>query len=227
MSGGVPTRVQGYARRIPMEHEPSIPQTRRAYRAPLPPKFERQPTRFSWQPIACLLFVIALAVCFLLWIHRVTRVGGVGVGLFLIPALMLFKVGEFTALIAVMLYAIVPPIRYVEHGVRNVAPDVVEAVRQMGSTPSQLLWQVKLPLALPVVMLGLNQTIMAALSMLAIAAMVGTRDLGQQVYVGLGKADAGMGLIAGLAIAFIAITSDRITQAWLGQQPGASTSSRH
>jgi len=147
---------------------------------------------------------------------------------FLIPALMLFKVGEFTALIAVMLYAIVPPIRYVEHGIRNVAPDVVEAVRQMGSTPSQLLWQVKLPLALPVVMLGLNQTIMAALSMLAIAAMVGTRDLGQQVYVALGKADAGMGLIAGLAIAFIAITSDRITQAWLSKQPGAaSTSTRH
>jgi glycine betaine/proline transport system permease protein len=146
---------------------------------------------------------------------------------FLIPALMLFKVGEFTALIAVMLYAIVPPIRYVEHGIRNVAPDVVEAVRQMGSTPGQRLWQVKLPLALPVVMLGLNQTIMAALSMLAIAAMVGTRDLGQQVYVALGKADAGMGLIAGLAIAFIAITSDRITQAWLSKQPGASTFARN
>src|SRR5207244_2642143 len=111
---------------------------------------------------------------------------------FLIPALMFFKVGEFTALIAIMLYAIVPPIRYVEHGLRNVRPDVVEAARQMGTTPTQLLWQVKLPLALPVVMLGLNQTIMAALSMLVIAAMAGTRDLGQLVYVALGKADAGL-----------------------------------
>lgn len=132
---------------------------------------------------------------------------------FLIPALMFFKVGEFTALIAIMLYAIVPPIRYVEHGLRTVRPDVVEAARQMGSTPAQLLWQVKLPLALPVVMLGLNQTIMAALSMLVIAAMVGTRELGQLVYVALGKADAGLGLISGLSIALVAMISDRIIQA--------------
>jgi len=132
---------------------------------------------------------------------------------FLIPALMFFKVGEFTALIAIMLYAIVPPIRYVEHGLRHVRADIVEAVEQMGATPTQTLLQAKLPLALPVVMLGLNQTIMAALSMLAIAALVGTRDLGQQVYVALGKADAGMGLIAGLSIAFLAILADRLIQA--------------
>ena len=68
--------------------------------------------------------------------------------------------------------AIVPPIRYVEHGLRHVRGDVVEAVEQMGATPAQTLFQAKLPLALPVVMLGLNQTIMAALSMLAIAALV-------------------------------------------------------
>jgi glycine betaine/proline transport system permease protein len=135
---------------------------------------------------------------------------------FLIPALMFFKVGEFTALIAIMLYAIVPPIRYVEHGLRNVRPDVVEAARQMGATPGQLLWMVKLPLALPVVMLGLNQTIMAALSMLVIAAMVGTRDLGQMVYVALGKADAGLGLVSGLSIALVAMIADRIIQARFG-----------
>ncbi len=137
---------------------------------------------------------------------------------FLIPALMFFQVGEFTALIAIMLYAIVPPIRYVEHGIRNVRPDVVEAARQMGCTPRQLLWQVKLPMALPVVMLGLNQTIMAALSMLAIAAMVGTRELGQQVYIALGKADAGLGLIAGLSIALVAMISDRIIRGWCSRR---------
>ena len=142
---------------------------------------------------------------------------------FLIPALMFFKVGEFTALIAIMLYAIVPPIRYVEHGLRHVRADVVEAVEQMGATPAQTLFQAKLPLALPVVMLGLNQTIMAALSMLAIAALVGTRDLGQAVYVALGKADAGMGLIAGLSIAFLAILADRLVQAWVAGR----TSIRH
>jgi glycine betaine/proline transport system permease protein len=139
---------------------------------------------------------------------------------FLIPALMFFKVGEFTALIAIMLYAIVPPIRYVEHGLRHVRTDVVEAVEQMGATPAQTLFQAKLPLALPVIMLGLNQTIMAALSMLAIAALVGTRDLGQQVYVALGKADASMGLIAGLSIAFLAILADRLVQSWVGAQTG-------
>jgi glycine betaine/proline transport system permease protein len=133
---------------------------------------------------------------------------------------MLFKVGEFTALIAIMHYAIVPPIRYVEHGLRHVRTDVVEAVQQMGATPSQTLLQAKLPLALPVVMLGLNQTIMATLSMLAIAALVGTRDLGQQVYVALGKADAGMGLVAGLSIAFLAILADRLVQSWVRRQTG-------
>ncbi|TPI20556.1 ABC transporter permease subunit [Mesorhizobium sp. B4-1-1] len=141
---------------------------------------------------------------------------------FLIPALMFFKVGEFTALIAIMLYAIVPPIRYVEHGLRHVRADVVEAVEQMGATPMQTLLQAKLPLALPVVMLGLNQTIMAALSMLAIAALVGTRDLGQAVYVALGKADAGMGLIAGLSIAFLAILADRLIQAAVARSAAAS-----
>ncbi len=129
---------------------------------------------------------------------------------FLIPALMLFKVGEFTALIAIVLYAVVPPIRYVEHGLRNVRADLVEAGVQMGATPWQLLWQVKLPLARSSVLLGLNQTIMAALSMLVIAALVGTRELGQQVYVALSKADAGAGLIAGGTITCIALVSDRL-----------------
>jgi glycine betaine/proline transport system permease protein len=137
---------------------------------------------------------------------------------FLIPALMFFKVGEFTALIAIMLYAIVPPIRYVEHGIRNVRPDVVEAARQMGCTPRQLLWQVKMPMALPVMMLGLNQTIMATLSMLAIAALVGTRELGQQVYIALGKANAGDGFVAGLSIALVAMISDRIIRGWCSRR---------
>ena len=141
---------------------------------------------------------------------------------FLIPALMFFKVGEFTALIAIVLYAVVPPIRYVEHGLRHVDKGVLEAVTQIGTTPAQRLWQVRLPLAMPVIMLGVNQTIMAALSMLAIAALVGTRDLGQQVYVALGKADAGLGLVAGLSIAFLAITSDRLIHAWVGTGRGAT-----
>jgi len=133
---------------------------------------------------------------------------------FLIPALMFFKVGELTALIAIMLYVIVPPIRYVEHGIRHVRTDCIEAGQQCGCTPLQLLFQVKLPLAMPVVMLGLNQTIMAALSMVVIAAMVGTKDLGQQVYIALGKANAGLGLTSGLSIALAAMMADRIIRGW-------------
>ena len=133
---------------------------------------------------------------------------------FLIPALMLFKVGEFTALIAIVLYAIVPPIRYVEQGLRTVPVDVVEAARQMGATTGQLLWQVKMSMARPAILLGLNQTIMAALSMLVIAALVGTRDLGQQVFVALGKADPGLGIVAGLSIAAVALITDRMLRGY-------------
>ena len=133
---------------------------------------------------------------------------------FLIPALMLFKVGEFTALIAIVLYAIVLPIRYVEQGLRAVPTDVVEAARQMGTTPAQLLWQVKMPMARSAILLGLNQTIMAALSMLVIAALVGTRDLGQQVFVALGKADPGLGIVSGLAIASVALVVDRMLRGY-------------
>lgn len=132
----------------------------------------------------------------------------------LIPVLMFFAVGEFSALLAVIVYAIVPPIRYVEHGIRNVPGHVVEAATQVGCTPRQILFEVKLPLALPVIMLGLNQTIMYGLAMLVIAALVGTKGLGQAVYVALGKADTGMGLVAGLSIALVAMTADRIIQAW-------------
>lgn len=146
---------------------------------------------------------------------------------FLIPALMLFKVGDFTALIAVMLYAIVPPIRYVEHGLRTVPAHIVEAARQMGASRRQLLWRVKVPLAMPVVMLGINQTIMAALSMLTIAALVGTRDLGQQVYVALSNADSGMGLAAGFSIAIVATMSDRIIQAAASKSPAARSLPSH
>ena len=99
----------------------------------------------------------------------------------LIPFVMIFKIGEFTALLAIMAYAIVPAIRYAEHGLRNVPAAVVEAATCFGCTRRQLLWRVKLPIAMPVMMLGLNQTIMFGIAMLVIAALVGTNGLGQQV----------------------------------------------
>ena len=130
----------------------------------------------------------------------------------LIPFVMIFKIGEFTALLAIMAYAIVPAIRYAEHGLRNVSAGVVEAATCCGCTRRQLLWRVKLPLAMPVMMLGLNQTIMFGIAMLVIAALVGTNGLGQQVYIGLSDGDFGVGIVAGLGMAFIAMIADRMTQ---------------
>lgn len=132
----------------------------------------------------------------------------------LIPVLMFFQVGDFTAFLAIIAYAIVPAIRYTEHGLRNVNYEVVEAARSMGCTRRQILWQVKLPLAIPEIMLGLNQTIMFGLAMLVIAALVGTKGLGQAVYIALSSADTGKGLVAGFSMAIIAMIADRIIQAW-------------
>jgi glycine betaine/proline transport system permease protein len=133
---------------------------------------------------------------------------------FLIPGIMVFLVGEFTALIAIVMYAVVPAIRYTELGIRNVPVTAVEAARAHGATPWQLLWQVQLPIALPEIMLALNQTIMMALAMVVVAALVGARGLGQAVMTGLTAGNPGLGVAAGLAIAFIAIITDRIIQSW-------------
>lgn len=132
---------------------------------------------------------------------------------YLMPAVMLFRVGDFTAMIAVVAYALAPAIRYTVLGLRGVDPRLIEAGQAMGCTPWQILTRIRLKLALPEIMLGLNQTVMFALSMLVITALVGTRDLGQEVYIALTKADPGRGLVAGLAVAFIAIIADRLIQA--------------
>ncbi|MEO9781351.1 MAG: ABC transporter permease subunit [Sedimentitalea sp.] len=132
---------------------------------------------------------------------------------YLMPAVMLFRVGDFTAMIAVVAYALAPAIRYTVLGLRSVDPKLIEAGQAMGCTPFQILTRIRLKLALPEIMLGLNQTIMFALSMLVITALVGTRDLGQEVYIALTKADPGRGLVAGLCVAAIAIIADRLIQA--------------
>ena len=126
---------------------------------------------------------------------------------------MLFRVGDFAAMIAVILYALAPAVRYTAHGIRSLDPQLLEAGVVSGCTRRQLLLKIKLPLALPQIMLGLNQTVMLAISMLVITALVGTRELGQEVYIALTKADTGRGIVAGLAVAFIAIIADRMIAA--------------
>jgi glycine betaine/proline transport system permease protein len=132
----------------------------------------------------------------------------------LIPIIMIFKIGEFSALLAIISYAIVAPIRYTEYGLRNVPKDVVEASVSMGCTPYQLLRYTKIPLAMPNIMLGLNQAIMFGISMLVVTALVGTTDLGQVIYVGLSKGNFGIGFLAGMVMAVIAILADQFCRAW-------------
>jgi glycine betaine/proline transport system permease protein len=132
---------------------------------------------------------------------------------YLIPVVMLFRVGDFSAMIAIVAYALAPAVRYAAHGIRSVDPELIEAGKVSGCTARQILWRIKLPLAAPSLLLGLNQTIMLAISMLVITALVGTRDLGQEVYIALTKANTGQGIVAGLAVAFIAIIADRIVTA--------------
>ena len=133
---------------------------------------------------------------------------------FIIPVVMLFRVGDVTAMIATVAFAVVPAIRYTNLGIRQVPPALIEAAVVSGCTKRQMFWKVQLPLALPEIMLGINQTILMALAMIIICAMIGTRDLGQEVFIALSKADSGRGIVAGLAIAFIGIIADRLFNAW-------------
>lgn len=129
---------------------------------------------------------------------------------YLIPVVMLFRVGDFSAMIAVVLFALVPAVKYTAHGLRSAPAELIEAGVVCGCTRSQILRKVRLPMAVPMILLGLNQTILLALSMLVITALVGTRDLGQEVYAALATADVGRGLVAGFSVAAIAIIADRL-----------------
>ncbi|MDH2433231.1 proline/glycine betaine ABC transporter permease [Pokkaliibacter sp. MBI-7] len=132
---------------------------------------------------------------------------------YLIPALMLFGLGKVPAIFATIIYAVPPLIRLTDLGLRLVDQEVMEATRAFGASPSQQLWGVQLPLALPNILAGVNQTTMMALSMVVIASMIGARGLGEQVLTGIQRLDVGKGLEAGIGIVLLAILFDRITQA--------------
>jgi glycine betaine/proline transport system permease protein len=133
---------------------------------------------------------------------------------YLIPVLMLFGLGKVPAIFATLVYAIAPVIRLTDLGIRQVNKEVMEAVTAFGANPWQQLVGVQLPLALPSIMAGINQTIMMALSMVVIASMIGARGLGEDVLAGIQTLNVGKGLEAGLAIVALAIVIDRITQAY-------------
>ena len=137
---------------------------------------------------------------------------------YLVPVIMLFNVGRVPGLIAAALYAIPPGIKLTELGIRQVAPETVEAAQAFGSTRTQTIRKVQLPLALPSIMLGVNQMIMMVLAMVIIAGLVGSGALGLEAITGLRRVQTGRGIEAGLAIVILAIVLDRITQAWAAKQ---------
>ena len=138
--------------------------------------------------------------------------------IYLIPVIMLFQVGDVAAITAIVIYASIPTIRYTIIGLRSVPSETVEAAITSGCTPRQVLWKVRFPLAIPEIMLGANQTIMFALFMVIIAAFIGTKDLGQEIFRALTFNDAGKGLIVGLCVAAIGLTADRLITEWSEQR---------
>lgn len=131
---------------------------------------------------------------------------------YLIPALMLFGLGKVPALISVLIYAVPPAIRLTDLGIRQVPEDVVEAARAFGSTSQQLLFKVQIPLAMPTIMAGVNQTIMMALAMVVVASMIGAGGLGSEVLNGIARLEVGRGFNGGISIVIMAIIMDRLTQ---------------
>lgn len=133
---------------------------------------------------------------------------------YLIPVVMLLGIGKVPGIIAVLVYAIPPVIRLTDLGIRLVDRDVLEAATAFGATRRQRLIEVQLPLALPTIMAGVNQTIMMALAMVVIASMIGVKGLGQPVLKSITNQYFTMGLLNGLAIVAIAIMFDRVSQAY-------------
>ena len=140
---------------------------------------------------------------------------------YLLPAVMLFRNGDFSAMIAIVSYAVAPAIRYGMAGMAHVPSERIEAALMSGCTRWQSFRFVRLPAALPTLLLGVNQTVMMALSMLVIAALVGTRELGQEVYTALARGETGPGIVAGLCVAAVALVADALLKS------GAMRAARH
>ena len=133
---------------------------------------------------------------------------------YLIPVVMLLGIGKIPGLLAVIIYAIPPIIRLTDLGIREVDKEVLEAADAFGANKAQKLFRVQLPLALPTIFAGINQTIMMALAMVVIASMIGVKGLGQPVLKAITNQYFTMGLLNGLAIVALAIIFDRVSQSF-------------
>ena len=140
---------------------------------------------------------------------------------YLVPAIAFFSLGDTPAVLATLIYAVPPAVRLTNLGIRQLPAETLEAADSFGMTRSQMLIKVKIPLAIPTIMAGINQTTLMALAMVVIASLVGAGGLGEDVNRGLGRIEPGNAFLAGLGIVFLAIIIDRLTQALTSRQQAA------
>ncbi len=183
------------------------------------------------------IFSIAAGIPLGIVMNRYSRIGAFTKGIldvmqtmppfvYLIPVVMLLGIGRVPGFIAVVIYAIPPIIRLTDLGIRMVDKEVLEAADAFGCSRSQKLWKVQMPLAIPTVMAGINQTIMMALGMVVIASMIGVQGLGLNVLQAINNQYFTQGILNGFAIVGIAIIFDRISQAY-GQRLQAHRGATH
>ncbi|QTE30266.1 ABC transporter permease [Pengzhenrongella sicca] len=138
---------------------------------------------------------------------------------YLIPTVVIFLTGAVPGIVATIVFAMAPGVRFTELGIRQVDSEVVEAGHAFGASPGRILRQIQIPLALPTIMAGINQVIMLALSMAVISGMVGADGLGSDVLSALSRVDVALGFEAGLAVVILAIYLDRMTSALAARAP--------
>lgn len=186
----------------------------------------------AWQEAMTTLSLVLTAVLFCaligiptgIWMARSERVNGVVRPLldamqttpafvYLVPIVMLFGIGNVPGVVVTIIFAVPPVIRLTNLGIRQVPADLVEAAHAFGVDERQLLTRVQLPLAMPTIMAGVNQTLMLCLSMVVIASMISVGGLGLMVLRGIGRLDIGLATVGGVGIVILAIILDRLTQA--------------
>ncbi len=173
--------------------------------------------------LTALLFCILIGLPLGIWLARNDRAARVirplldamqttPAFVYLVPIVMLFGIGNVPGVVVTIIFALPPIIRLTVLGIKHVPADLIEAAESFGANPRQMLFKVQLPLAMPTIMAGVNQTLMLALSMVVIASMIAVGGLGQMVLRGIGRLDMGLATVGGVGIVILAIILDRLTQ---------------
>ena len=173
--------------------------------------------------LTALLFCIIIGLPMGIWLARSERAGKIirplldamqttPAFVYLVPIVMLFGIGNVPGVVVTIIFALPPIVRLTILGIKQVPADLIEAAESFGASPRQMLFKVQLPLAMPTIMAGVNQTLMLALSMVVIASMIAVGGLGQMVLRGIGRLDMGLATVGGVGIVILAIILDRLTQ---------------